>query len=335
MKKVIFFLLQVVLLSASPLQTRFTTASLNELYAVFGTDTDQWLCQDEREELDETSREFVQNWAQKHGLKDPVYADEDIWFEKAFIIGASTPVMRKRLDFLVTLWERGTRFDEIIWFTSERPLDPKVDERLGETDTDAAKIIWETANIPNDMKLLPVQFLSAGSTKENIQAWLSTLEDEEELDCLFISSQPYCAYHYAMISQVLPAKYDYEVAGPVGNATSATILDTVARWVKIKNSYPSIVDEEFVKEIFTLAETLAQRAVQFYENADRSPDPIGDFTKLIRLALAEATAREYPVPPIPLIFAMVQSKAEELLPEEDLKDFQYMLNQVEAEIWIR
>lgn len=330
--------------SAPFLPPRISAEALNELYSELGTDTGQWLRKPgqqrwEQEDLNDCSKAFVQQWAEKHGLYDTVLPknDEDDSYDTAFIIGATTPVMKERLRFLAYLWENGTRFDKIVWLTGERSLDPRVDQPLGETEADAARTIWEMESVPAEMKMLPVQFIASTqpALEGTLKAWLDEQDGDDEGDCLFITNQPYCAFHYAKISQILPAsRYDYEVAGyrATGTPSAANILDTVARYVAIKKSYSSVVNKEYVGEFFDLVDTFVNKAKQLYDSVDGSPDPVGDLSLFFKLVVQEANDRQLPIPPLPIVFETVRSKIRESCDEEKAAPFIKLFNEIESEI---
>lgn len=79
------------------------------------------------QELTKEEREFVLAWAEKEGIYkewEPLLRE----YDKAFILGATTGKMRTRLQYLKKLWDKGIRFEEIVWLTGERPLDAKIDQ---------------------------------------------------------------------------------------------------------------------------------------------------------------------------------------------------------------
>ncbi len=72
-------------------------------------------------------RLFVLNWATEQELFAP-WKPFYKMYDKALILGATTSRMQTRLDYLKQLWEDGIRFNELVWLTSDRPLDKRVDD---------------------------------------------------------------------------------------------------------------------------------------------------------------------------------------------------------------
>lgn len=259
-----FFLLSVCLCSLSfalPIQDRKIDAgALAELASAFNISTDadiieetqrRWLRAPNQErwemaELSSDQKLLVLNWAAEQGLFapwKPLYKT----YDKALILGAATSQMQMRLDYLKQLWKEGVRFGEVVWLTGDRPLDLRVD---GLTDrcsneSEAAHILWEETDLPEDMRALPVVFIAVpmkieGSslkrpnTKDTIIAWLNTAP--HPCTALFVSNQPFCGYQFAVIKASLPSTFLFDLVGqganPTGRPAAAAItLDSVARWI--------------------------------------------------------------------------------------------------------
>ena len=196
-------------------------------------------------ELSPDQRLFVLNWATDQGLFAP-WKPVSKTYDKALILGATTSRMQMRFDYLKQLWNEGTRFNEIVWLTGDRPLDKRVD---GLTDrcsneSEAAHIIWEETNLPEEMRSLSIVFVAVpmkieGSsqkrpnTEDTIVAWLKL--SPEPCKALFVSDQPFCGYQFAVIKANLPNAFLFDLVGQGVNSTShltaATILDSIARWI--------------------------------------------------------------------------------------------------------
>jgi hypothetical protein len=152
--------------------------------------------------------------------------------------------MTKRLNHLKQLWNKDVRFREIVWLTGERPLDPRVDQLTDRCSTEsaAAHIIWEEADLPEEMRALPVLFVEVPmkpfckrpNTADTLVAWLEI--EPEPCRALFVASQPFCGYQFAIAKTVLPEAFLFDLAGegaePTSHPASAAItLDCVARWI--------------------------------------------------------------------------------------------------------
>ncbi len=201
-------------------------------------------------ELSPEQKSFVLNWAIEQGLYKS-WKPLESKYDKAFILGATTSRMEKRLKYLKELWEEGIRFSEVVWLTGDRPLDKQVDglfERCS-NESEAAHLLWEEAALPKEMRKLSVVFsatpmkkegtvLRRPNTADTIQEWLKTTSKPCKL--LFVSDQPFCGYQFAVIKGCLPDSFPFDVVGKGLDPTSssgsgAVILDTVARWIYQEN----------------------------------------------------------------------------------------------------
>jgi len=200
----------------------------------------------ERWEMNELSLEqkrFVLKWAKDQGLYAP-WEPILTKYDKGIILGCSTSLMKSRLQTLIDLWNEGVLIHEIVWLTGDRPLDPRVDGLIDrcKTESEAAHIIWQEANLPQEMKNLPVVFIEVPvksdgkrpNTQDTVVAWLNTLK--KPCSALFVSDQPFCGYQFAVIKSTLPNTIDFDVVGKGADPTShpaaaAITLDSIACWI--------------------------------------------------------------------------------------------------------
>jgi hypothetical protein len=197
-------------------------------------------------ELSSDQRLFVLNWATVQGLFSPGKPGYVI-YDKALILGATTSCMEIRLNYLRQLWEEGIRFNQIVWLTGDRPLDQRIDcltDRCS-NESEAARVIWEEANLPEEMKNLPVVFIAVPMKKEGVNLKRPNTEDTivgwlqsapEPCKALFVSNQPFCGYQFAVIKPSLPEDFLFDIVGPGVDpashpAAAAIILDSLARWI--------------------------------------------------------------------------------------------------------
>jgi hypothetical protein len=197
-------------------------------------------------ELSPEQRAFVLRWAEGQGLFAP-WTPARTTYDVALILGATTSRMQMRLDYLKDLWAQGTRFNEIVWLTGDRPLDKRVD---GLTDrcnneSEAARILWKEANLPDAMRALNAVFVAVPmkqegtapkrpNTEDTIVAWLQT--NPTPCKALFVSDQPFCGYQFAVVKTCLPDEFEFDLVGQGVNSTShpaaaAVTLDSIARWI--------------------------------------------------------------------------------------------------------
>ncbi|MGB7977828.1 MAG: hypothetical protein WCF19_01550 [Chlamydiales bacterium] len=201
-------------------------------------------------ELSSDQRLFVLKWATEQGLFAP-WKPVSETYDKALILGATTSRMQMRLDYLEQLWNEGTRFNEIVWLTGDRPLDPRVDELTDRcrNESEAAHILWEETDLPEEMRSLPVVFvavpmkmegssLKRPNTEDTIIAWMKLYP--EPCKALFVSDQPFCGYQFAIIKATLPNAFLFDLVGqgvdPTAHPAAAAItLDSIARWIYQEN----------------------------------------------------------------------------------------------------
>ena len=203
----------------------------------------------EMEELSQNQKDFVLRWCENQGLFSE-WRPLEKNYDKALILGATTSTMQKRLGFLKQLWEEGTRFQEIVWLTGDRPLDPRIEDLTDRcaTESEAARILWEEADLPNDMRNISVLFVatpmkSGGkrpNTEDTLVSWLKTSPRPSKT--LFISNQPFCGYQFAIVKKALPDTFLFDVVGPSSDpkgkpASAAIALDSIARWIYSDSPY--------------------------------------------------------------------------------------------------
>lgn len=259
-----FFLIAIYFCSltlASPIQDRkIDPAALSQLTLSLNIPQDadiinetqkNWLRKANQErweiaELSSDQRLFVLNWATEQGLFTSWKPACKV-YDKALILGATTSRMQMRLDYLKQLWNEGTRFNEIVWLTGARPLDKRVDELTDRcsNESEAAHILWNETNLPEEMRSLPVVFVAVpmiikGSsirrpnTEDTIIAWLEL--SPNPCTALFISDQPFCGYQFAVIKATLPKPFLFDLVGKGVDSTNhpaaaAITLDSIARWI--------------------------------------------------------------------------------------------------------
>jgi hypothetical protein len=166
--------------------------------------------------------------------------------DKAVLLGATTEGMQIRLDYLKQLWCEGVRFKEVVWLTGDRPLDKRVD-RLTERckcESEAARVIWEENDLPDEMRALPVVFVAVPmkgdigpNTIDTLRAWLNL--SPEPCTALFVSNQPFCGAQHAIIKAHLPGEIDFDLVGPGVDtvqhpAGAAVILDVIGCWISFE-----------------------------------------------------------------------------------------------------
>lgn len=201
-------------------------------------------------ELSSDQKAYVLDWAEKQGFFAP-WKPSLSYYDKALILGATDSRMEMRLNFLKELWNEGVRFEEIVWLTGDRPLDPRADHLVDRcsNESEAARIVWEESDLPEEMRKISVLFvavpmkqegttLARPNTKDTLIAWLK--HSPAPCKALFISDQPFCGYQFGVIKSTLPEEIAFDVAGPgadpLSHPSSAAItLDSIARWIYLED----------------------------------------------------------------------------------------------------
>lgn len=211
---------------------------------------------------DKLQQQILQS-AEKLGLMHEI-APTQTNYDYALILGATLSRVRSRIAYLASQWKKGIKFDTLILLGSERALDAsietadhlvdtnnkdlairadwKFDGNLPKTEYEMILFVFEQADIPLEMRSLPIKFINApnfknadgslrrATTGDTIQEWLK--ESPKPGSCLFISSQPYVAYQDSVVRTYVPASFGLiETCGAQSrsNVRNAEILDTLAR----------------------------------------------------------------------------------------------------------
>ncbi|MBS0615485.1 MAG: hypothetical protein JSR58_02915 [Verrucomicrobia bacterium] len=204
----------------------------------------------ERWEVDELyadKREEILSAADKLGFIQE-YAPQKKHYDYAIVLGAATGRMAKRVDHLAELYLKGIRFDQVVVLTGARPLDPKVDTLFEgcATESDAIRVIWKEANLPEGMRTIPVTFVDTPmiktakgerrpNTTDTIVDWMS--RSPKVGSCLVISNQPYVRFQDATVRAVCP-QFSIETVGKgaiAENQKSVDIIDSIAKWLYGEN----------------------------------------------------------------------------------------------------
>lgn len=200
----------------------------------------------EVDELSSEERRFVLDWAEGQGMFS-AWRPSLEHYDVAVILGATTPRMQLRLDYLKQLWMEGVRFDKVAWLTGDRPLDSRIDRFIDRCnlECEAARLIWEETDLPEAMRCLPALFFAAPMKKkggvlkrpgreDTLAAWLQT--EPAPCTALFVANQPFCGQQFAVIKACLPKTFVFDFVGPGMDpaeypAAAAVTLDSLARWI--------------------------------------------------------------------------------------------------------
>lgn len=181
------------------------------------------------------------------------------------IHGGTIHRIRKRLGYAVALWKDGIRFDHLVFLSGERPLDPTFETKevlfdrsntdlpiriawqppkdMPTTEIETIKLIYDQADLPPDIRQLPIAFASAPmkkglngnmlrpTTNDTFKAWLKN--NPKPGSCLLFSNQPYIARQHLVAKTLLPETFLLETVGQEANKNLmiAAHLDNLARWL--------------------------------------------------------------------------------------------------------
>lgn len=208
---------------------------------------------------------LMQNF-QKLGMIDEIRPTQN-QYDYALVLGCAIPCIKQRLAHLARLWNEGVRFRQIVFLTSDRPLDADYEtqesllddipsslpmsplcesEALPTTEAEAMMFYYRHALLPPEFKALALQVVVAKTSDvissvklrpnrgDTALAWFKYKPKPGHV--LAISSQPHVGYEFAVLRHVLPPSFALDV---VGNKTTvennpAIFLDTLARWMFVE-----------------------------------------------------------------------------------------------------
>lgn len=158
-------------------------------------------------------------------------------YDYAVVLGALHAAVQKRIDHLIAEYNRGVRFDTIVFLTGMRPVHPEKEMGFTGTETTVMIQVWNTTPMSEELRTLPLIIIDAlplpqqgrPTTESTLLAWLE--ENPKPGSCLFFSSQPHVICQDTIIRYVLPSSFEIETIGPEGgrNLPLAVLLDTIAR----------------------------------------------------------------------------------------------------------
>lgn len=207
-----------------------------------------WIQQGERwtfQDWMEDKRGTILPLLEKLGYFEKKEAQESS-YQYGVVLGSLHASVKRRIAFLIKEWERGVRFDSIVFLTGQRKLHPEKEpfENL-ETETEMMVWTWKNAQMPDELRALPLTIIDAKphpfrerpNTLITVQTWLS--QKPLPGKCLVVSCQPYLNYQYQILRMVLPEEFSIEIVGPEGGKQNplSILLDTVARTEIMKKGY--------------------------------------------------------------------------------------------------
>ncbi len=194
---------------------------------------DRWTFKDRFEGERETILPLMKNlgmFAAKHGKRDH--------YDYGVVLGSLRSTVEKRIGHLIDEWNRGVRFDTVVFLTGQRPLQPKeiLDVSL-QTETEMMVDVWGYMEMPEELRALPLVVVDAPpltgrdrpTTACTVDSWLAMTPEEGTL--LAFSSQPYVGYQQAVLRALLPETFEVETVGAAGGESLpiSILLDTLSK----------------------------------------------------------------------------------------------------------
>lgn len=230
-------ILCLLLLTLSPLDTLLDTLGVSNAQSLY-QEGERWNFQDRFENKREEILPILEEmgfFEEKRALKNH--------YHYGVILGALHSTVEKRIELLIQEWNKGVRFDSIVFLTGERPLHPVMEKDFSGTETDMMIETWRLMDIPKKLRALPLIIVDAPplpergrpTTESTLYAWLEM--NPEPGTALFFSNQPFVMYQDAIIQAVLPSDFTAETIGSGGGREYpiSVLLDTVAKWIYWKN----------------------------------------------------------------------------------------------------
>lgn len=159
-------------------------------------------------------------------------------YDYALVLGALHGSVEMRINHIVEEWNRGIRFDTIVFLTGQRPLHVEKEKEFLSLKDEAAMMVyvWETTNMPPELYEIPLTVVDAPplplrgrpTTESTVYAWLELSPNPGSI--LMVSSQPYIGYQMAVLSTLLPL-FEIEGVGQEGGRTLpiSVLLDTIGK----------------------------------------------------------------------------------------------------------
>jgi len=170
-------------------------------------------------------------------------------YEYALLQGALQSRVETRMDYLIALWGRGIRCNQIVVLGGQRPL-MKDREPLATTLSEGATefdmmmevIAASRESWPDDMKKFPIIEINTpmqtkpegGTRRPNTADTFRHWQEEHKPEpgsVLAISNQPYVDYQHAVARAQLPDAFSVETVGHTASKheLNSVILDSIAR----------------------------------------------------------------------------------------------------------
>ena len=185
-------------------------------------------------------------------------------YDYVLVFAATIPVMIKRYEYLIDLYNKGLRFRRLSILATQRPINrtlegsptyfkqmkrrlPCHQGMLPKNEAEAAKMIYRCIDLPKELEKIAVDFYDVPraykvlrwqrpSTKEVVIEWINN--NRKKGSVLAISSQPYALYQYTVLRSEVRSSFSIEVVAPKVDPTLKieVALDAVASWLEYYNN---------------------------------------------------------------------------------------------------
>lgn len=238
---ILIFIFAFASLFGAPLDTLFKLGGVQnaeEAQETWIQKGDRWTFQNRYE----SKREEILDTLSSMGWFEAKHASKN-HYQYGVVLGSLYASVQKRMNYLVEEWNRGVRFDTIVFLTGKRPLHPTKEKEFKGTETTMMLQTWDKTEMPQALRDLPLVVVDAPpipergrpTTESTLYAWLEKKPDPDS--SLFFSNQPYVHYQQVVIQSVLPRSFKVETVGPKGgeNLPTSVLLDNVGKWLYWKN----------------------------------------------------------------------------------------------------
>jgi len=166
-------------------------------------------------------------------------------YDYAIVLGALSSRIERRLSFLIELWQRGIRFKQLVFLSSDRPILrdlEKVPNGIN-TESELLSFTFKNLSLPEQLRKIPLQVISSPlilnqkkvieypNTGHTFLDWLKS--NPKPGTCLIISDQPFVGYQDAVAQSFLPSSFSCETVGMSAqeDLPIAIYLDNLAKWL--------------------------------------------------------------------------------------------------------
>lgn len=215
-------------------------ADLTQLETITGQKPTEWIQKGDRWDFEDRYKDLKEKilpQLEAMGLFDEKLAQNE-HYDYALVLGALQGAVETRVNHLIKEWERGVRFNEVVFLTGQRPLHKSKEAKLFHLKTETAMMlyVWKNTEMPKEMRSIiptiidapPLPSRGRPTTESTVYAWLE--HSPKPGSVLMVSNQPYVNYQHAVLSALLPS-FKIEGVGAAGgkNLSLSILMDTLGK----------------------------------------------------------------------------------------------------------